>query len=652
MDDNCQKIKVGWVQIGENYGNSYYLPYSVGILEAYAKAYLKKAEDFDFISPIYMRMPLSQAVEYLSGAHIVFFSVYLWNFRSSLTLAEGLKKEYPNTMIVFGGPQIPEKYEDLEAFLRRYPFINMGCSGEGEIPVLKLLEHYREQRWDLVPSIAYLDQFGNYNRNPMIERIRDLNTIPSPYLEGTFDSLMANNPNISWSSMWETNRGCPFSCAYCAWGSGNKKKVYQYDIKRLFAEIDWFSKKGIEFVFCCDANYGMFGRDLDIVHKVAENKKRFGYPKAFSIQNTKNSTEKIFQLQKVLNDAGLQKGVNLALQSVHGPTLKSIHRANINVDVFRDLQHMFTEEGIATFTDIILGLPEETYETLTEGAASLIENGQHNKIRFINLTLLENTAMAEENYRGRYGLITQESKIIPHHTSVSDDTGCEIETIVVGTRTMPKERWVDTRVFCWMITLLYFNKLLQVPFVMLNRICGVSYRTLTEVFLAENKKYPSLSGIYSFFRLKALAIQQGGPECIAARDWLNIWWPPDEYAFIELNKSGKIKKFYDEVEAALAEFLVRTRLPCPDNLLHEAITLNQYLMKKPFIEDDLVFTQSLNIIDLYRSALVGKDIPLERGSYTYRIDRHSQTWSSWEDWYRDVVWYGTKQGNFLYPVTR
>ena len=651
MGDIFQKIKVGWVQIGESFGNQYYLPYSVGILECYARAYLDRPEDYDFISPIYRRMPLSQAVEHLFSARIVFFSTYLWNFRSSLALAEGLKKAHPDALIVFGGPQIPEKSEDLEAFLRCYPFINMGCPGEGEVPVLKLLEHCREERWDMVPSIAYLDRRGGYVRNPMINRISDLKTIPSPYLTGTFDPLMAENLDVTWSAMWETNRGCPFSCAFCAWGSGNKRKVYHYDIERLYAEIDWFSGRKIEFIFCCDANYGMFDRDLSIARKVAENKERFGYPQSFSVQNTKNSTKKIFQLQKVLNDAGLQKGVNLALQSVHEATLKSIHRANIRVGVYRDLQRMFTEAGIATFSDIILGLPEETYETLTEGAASLIENGQHNKIQFINLAVLENTVMAEKDYRKRYGLITQESEIIPHHTSLSDEDGREIQTLVVGTKTMPKERWVDARVFCWMITLLHFDKLLQIPFILLNRICGASYRALTEVFLAENKQYPCLSGIHSFFRRKAFSIQNGGPECVAALEWLSIWWPPDEYALIQLNKNDELQTFYGEAESVLTEFLGTNGLSCPEGLLSEAVMLNHHLMKKPFIDNDMEFTLIWNIFDVYRGALVGKEVQLKKGSFSYRIDRHSRTWSSWEDWFRDVVWYGTKRGAFLYPCT-
>jgi len=449
--------------------------------------------------------------------------------------------------------------------------------------------------------------------------------------------------------MWETNRGCPFSCAFCAWGSGNRKKVHLYAMERLFSEIDWFSGRKIEFIFCCDANFGMFDRDLDIARKVAKNKGLLGYPQAFSVQNTKNSTEKIFQLQKVLHDAGLQKGVNLALQSVHQATLKSIRRANIKLDVYRDLQHMFTKAGIATFSDIILGLPDETYETLTEGVAYLIEKGQHNKIQFINLAILENTAMAEKGYRQRYGLITQESEIIPHHTSLSSADGCEIQSLVIGTKTMPKEQWVEVRVFCWMITLLHFDKLLQIPYILLNKACGVSYRALTEIFLAEKKEYPCLSEIYTFFRQKALSIQQGGPECVASREWLNIWWPPDEYVLIKLNKAAEINKFYGEAEAALTEFLESNQLAYPQNLLSEAIALNRRLMKKPFVENDLEFMQKWNILAVYQGALVGEDVHLKEGNYSLRIDRHSKTWPSWEEWYRDVVWYGTKRGAFMYP---
>jgi radical SAM superfamily enzyme YgiQ (UPF0313 family) len=652
MGEDKRNIRVGWVQIGESFGSQYYLPYSVGLLESYARKYLPQPDRYEFVPPIYRRISLPEAASHLGGAGIVFFSAYLWNFRNSLAIAAGLKQKSPETLIVFGGPQIPETAEALEAFLRRYPFIDVGCRGEGEIPVLKLLEQYETRSWEEVPSIGYLGSRGVFVLNPMADRISDLDSIPSPYLTGTFDRLMEDNPHMRWSAMWETNRGCPFSCAFCAWGAGDKKKVYHYVMKRLSAEIDWFSEKKIEFIFCCDANYGMFERDLTIARKVAENKRQTGYPQAFSVQNTKNSTKKIFELQKTLNDAGLQKGVNLALQSLHEPTLKSIRRANIRGDVYRELQRIFTQAGIPTFSDILLGLPEETYETLTDGASSLIESGQHNKIQFINLAVLENTALAQKAYQETYGLILRESEVIPHHAGLADEGIRELQHLVVGTKSMPKERWADSRVFAWMITLMHFNKLLQVPFILLNRTCGVTYKALTEVFLKADEQFPCLAGIYRFFHEKAIDIQNGGPEHVASREWLNIWWPADEYILIRLCRDGKLSSFYAEAEAVLERFLTENRLHCPEGLLAEAMALNRALIKEPFVSEDLELLQTWNAFEVYRGALVDQEVPLVKGQYRYRIDRSNQAWPSWEEWFRDVVWYGTKRGAFLYPCTR
>ena len=123
-------------------------------------------------------------------------------------------------------------------------------------------------------SIGYIKPDSSFVRNDSAARISDLNQIPSPYLGGIFELLMNSNPEESWAAMWESNRGCPFSCSYCNWGKDSKRRVYKYDMDRLFGELDWFSNNKIEFIFCCDANFGLFKkRDLEIVDKVMENKK-------------------------------------------------------------------------------------------------------------------------------------------------------------------------------------------------------------------------------------------------------------------------------------------------------------------------------------------------------------------------------------------
>lgn len=643
------KKQVGLVQIGDRFGTDYYFPYSIGLLQAYAQKNLSTPGEFIFKLPIYKRIDVESAIDYLINTDIVFFSSYLWNHEINLKIAEGVKKKNSNVAIVFGGPKIPESQDMGEKFINKHEFVDIICCGEGEIPFLKILENYQEKAWGKVPSIGYMKENKQYVHNLQAERITDVDKIPSPYLEGIFDTLIEAYPEERWAGLLETNRGCPFSCSYCYWGKQTRSKVYKFQEERVFKEIDWFSEHKIEFVFCCDANFGMLERDLEIAEKVAANKKLYGYPKAFSIQNTKNSTGKIFTIQKILTDSGLQKGVNLALQSLNEKTLKSISRSNISNESYRDLQRMFTGNKIPTFSDMIIALPDETYDSFTSGASNLIKDGQHNRIQFINLSILENTEMAEPEYLEKFGFVVAESKLVPHHTSLNEeDKNTEFQRLVVGTNTMPKEEWVKTRVFCWMISLLYFNKLLQIPFLLLNTLYSVSFKELTELFMFRYYECRKLSEIKSFLTKKALEIQAYGYEHIASKKWLNIWWPVDEYIFIELCAENNLRQFYEESECLLANFLQRKSLEIPPGLLKEAIWINKDLIKQPFIDKDLRVTLNYNILEIYQRKLNGIDIQLKERVLNYTIDRTTNKWLSLDDWLKEVVWYGTKKGAYLY----
>jgi radical SAM superfamily enzyme YgiQ (UPF0313 family) len=644
------EIRVGLVQIGENFNGQYYLPYSVGLLHAYARKKLKNYGDYRFLLPIYKRLPPEEIILYLEDANMIFFSVYLWNFNFSLEIARRIKLNNPDCSIVFGGPQIPEDPRAMELLMRNYRFIDITSYGEGETPFVEILENFSEKNWSNVSSIGYINQNNFFIRNNSSGRIFDLNQIPSPYLEGVFEQLMDANPKESWSVMLESNRGCPFSCSYCAWGKDARKNIYKYDMERVFGEIDWFTKKRIEFIFCCDANFGIFKRDMQIVEKVAENKKRFGYPKAFSVQSTKNATRTIFKLQKILNSAGLQKGVNLALQSVNKQTLKSVNRSNISSEQFQDLQRMFTDAGIATFSDILLGLPNESYATFRDGVSNVIEGGQHNRIQFINLAILENTEMATRGYIEKFGLISQECKMVSHHTTIANDKEIpETQLLVIGTSTMPKEDWVKARIFCWMVSLLYFDKLLQIPFLVLNKNYSLTFKQLIEWFLISDNEFPIISGIVSLFNERASAIQTGDTEYIPSKEWLNIYWPADEFVFIKLCTANNLVKFYDEVKRVILRNFQKSDISMPESLLNNALTANFELIKLAFIKENKEIELNYNILEFYQAALMGKVIPLKEGSFYYEILRSQKTWDSWPDWCREAIWYGTKKGDYLYP---
>lgn len=642
-----KKIKIGLVQINNSFYNQNYFPYSLGFLQAYSQKHLRNIDDFEFLLPIYKRIPLENAVRALSESDIIFFSIYIWNFKISSEIAKRIKKNKPNTLIVFGGCRVPRR--NIEGFLKDSPFIDIACHGEGEKVFNAILENYKTGNWENVPSISYLDEHNKIVNNPEIERISNLDEIPSPYLTGIFGPLMKANPQEEWLGLWETNRGCPFSCSYCEWGASYQKRLYTHDIKKLFEEIDWFSRNKIEFVFCCDANFGILERDLEIVKRVAENKKKYGYPKALSVQNTKNSTDSSYNIQKVLAKAGLSKGVNLAFQSLNEETLKSVGRRNISTETFYELQQKFNSEGIKTFSDLILGLPNETHDSFGEGVSQLIENGQHNRIQFNNLSILPNSEMADPDYQKKYGLITQQTRIINIHGSLAEADGIhETQELVVGTKAMPKTDWVKSRAFGWMTALLHFDKILQIPFIILHNVCSVSFKELIKIFTEGKNLPPLISEIRSNFVNKAIDIQNGGEEYCQSEKWLNIWWPADELVLIKLCTENKLNTFYEETKQEIKHFLKERNLSFSSHLLDESIYLNQNMLKLPFQNKDLDVRLSYNIFEVYQAALRGETFPVKKGVYNYRIDRTSKTWSSWEDWCREVVWYENKKGAYLY----
>ena len=672
-----KKIKVGMVQINNSFDRQNYLPLSLGFLHSYAQKHAKNFDDFEFSMPIYKRIQVDKAVESLLGSDIVAFSSYVWNFEISKEIARRLKQEDKDTLILFGGCHVPDTREKgLEKFLRENPFIDLASPGEGEKPFTSFLENYPERNWKDVPSLAFLDEGKNFvytneglsmrdlvkkkkEIDPTMgsltkQRVEDLNEIPSPFLTGYFEKLMNANPGENWIGLFETNRGCPFSCRFCDWGIDAKKRMADYDLEgRLFSEIDWFSEKKVSFVYCCDANFGMYkNRDLSIAQKFAENKKKFGFPERFSVQNTKNSSDSSYNIQKVLVESGLDKGVLLAFQSLHEESLEAVKRSNIDIETFFDLQRRFTSEGITTFSDIILGLPCETYQTFIDGVSTLIEKGQHNRIQFNNLSILPNAPMIEDIKK--YGLEVVDTRIINIHGSLAETEEIEEkQRLVIGSNTMPKEDWTRARAFGYMTAFLHFDKLLQIPNILLNTQYGIKYGDIADRFLHANPvERPILSKIGQFFFYKAKDIQNGGAEYCESKKWLNIWWPADELAYINIAAEDRLDNFYAEAHNTLDKMLEEKNHEGYKEVLSEAILLNRNLLKMPFQKEDLTLYLKYNVIDIYKAGLIAEKVSIQRGNYSCIINRTSDKWDSWEDWSRRVVWWGNKKGDYIYSCNQ
>ena len=643
---------VGLVQINNSFSGQNYLPVVAGLLQGYVERNASDPERFRFLLPIYRRIPARDAVVALHGAHVVGFSTYVWNGRISLEIARRLKRDDPETVIVFGGPHVPDYPEN---FLRENRFIDIAVHNEGEATFLELLETLPGRDWTGIAGISYIDPDGGFVRTADRARFRDLDEVPSPYIDGTFEPLMNAHPEETWIALWETNRGCPFECTFCDWGSAIAAKVNKFGLERLKQEADWFAAKNIEYIFCCDANFGILQRDVDIAEYVAHIKKTTGYPTALSVQNTKNATERAYLTQKILSDAGLNKGVALSMQSMDPNTLTSIKRDNISLESYLELQRRFTRDGVETYSDLILGLPGETYDSFADGIDRLIESGQHNRIQFNNLSILPNAEMGDPAYQAKFGMVTVESTIINIHgerTELDDDV-LEVQDLVIATASMPAADWRKTRTLCWITALLHFDKLFQMPLIVAHETTGLRYRDMFEALLdADETKYPLLAGIVGFFMDEAEKIQRGGTEYVFSRDWLYIYWPADEYIFIKMTHEGTFERFCEEAGALLMALPGASGDENARAAITDAIRLNQAMVKQPYVTGNVTVTGDYDILSFCKAVRDGQPAHLRKQKTCNVIDRSSAHYDDFQLWCREVVWWGNKKGAYLYGNAR
>ena len=215
--------QVSFIQINNSFSGQttfHILP----LLHSYFVHNSSASDEYSFTPFIYKRAPVLDIVNSISSSEVLGLSLYAWNTRLSLEIARQFRALNPNALIFVGGPSVPDS---AEVFLRSHPYVDIALHNEGELSVTALLEeNLRDRNFLNVPSASFLSN-NLFVSTPRAPRIDDLSSIPSPFLTGSFDQLFKQNPDERWIGLWETNRGCPFTCTYCDWGSatGSKRLV-------------------------------------------------------------------------------------------------------------------------------------------------------------------------------------------------------------------------------------------------------------------------------------------------------------------------------------------------------------------------------------------------------------------------------------------
>jgi radical SAM superfamily enzyme YgiQ (UPF0313 family) len=628
--------------------NAPYLPHAIGLLQAYVQERAPDPDRYRFLPLIHRRVDVASASSQLSEADVVGFSCYVWNERLSLAIARRLKERSPGVLIVFGGPQVPDH---PEAFLRSHPWIDVVCHGEGERTFLDVLQAADEMTLARIESVSFIDQAGAFVQTPRRERLRDLDESPSPFLVGVFDGLIAGGKQ-QWLVSWETNRGCPFSCSFCDWGSATGTKVSRYGLERLEHEAEWFAEHQVRYLFICDANFGMLRRDVEIAQALVDAYARKRLKVVVSIQNPKNRTDHIKRIQKIFSDSRVVTlSSAISLQAVAQATLAAVNRENISLSTFRDLQEHYWAQGLETYTELILGLPGETCESFMNGVCDVIRAGQFNRISFYDCAVLPNAPMADPGYRLAHQIETVSVALVHPHEPVrnTDDETQERLEIIIATRTMGRGDWVQAKAFLHFVELLYVDRLLHIPILLMGQTFGISYRRIFDAFLhADPTKFRINGWLKALFQAHACGIQNGRPQFIPRPDCLGLWWPADQHALICLGREGLLDEFYQEALDLLAG--IASGSDVDPLVISDAVRLNRLMLALPFIWSDETAEFSYSVASAYADALRGGPAVLERIPNRCVIEHTAAMWFSWEDWCEALIRRGPVPAGYLRKV--
>jgi radical SAM superfamily enzyme YgiQ (UPF0313 family) len=442
-----KKITVYFGDLVHNYlsAGSYMFPLNIGFLAAYArKEYgnLLNIELFKYpqelIDAIQKRPP-----------DILSLSNYTWNSHINGEVAKFAKSINPDIFVVFGGPDINLTTDGYRNFFTTHPHVDFYVLCEGEKGFSNIIQKYIEVNGNLpkakeepVNGVVINDE-DQILEGKILDRIEDLNIIPSPYLTGILDKFF----DYKLIPIIETNRGCPFSCIFCAQGKMSRHIVKYFDLNRVMDELVYIANHVHHTSILCfaDANFGIHQRDIEIGKKIKSLGETKGYPHACTINwvKTRNAI-------KVAEEMGQSVYLVSSLQSLDPEVLKIIKRHNIDPKLFREIVDHVNEKGGVSGTEIILGLPGETKQSHAYYLRHIFEWGVSYIICY-NCLLINGSELALPEFREKYQIKTKFRLLDSAYGRYGPVSSFEYEEGIRSTSTMSEEEILFFRPVHWLI---------------------------------------------------------------------------------------------------------------------------------------------------------------------------------------------------------
>ena len=255
-----------------------------------------------------------------------------------------------------------------------------------------------------------------------------------------------------------------------------------------------------------------------------------------------------------LHKYDLEKGITLARQSNAKRVLANIKRGNIKQDSFAALQRRFNDLDVPIYTEMILGLPGESYETWRDGIQQILQSGLKNQLFVYQCEVYPNTEMSDPEYQRQHEIKTKKIGLREIHGSVRDECWVqEFQDIVISTNTMSTKDWRRMTRFSVLTMLLHSMKLGFYVFGWLADRFGTKHVEFIE-FLNDEAMFGKIISeeLQTLDRYIEDILEGGGRGCVVP-GYLDIYWDIEEAIFIRL--SQQLEGFFKEFGTIVKTYL-------------------------------------------------------------------------------------------------
>ena len=309
-----------------------------------------------------------------TAAPIVGFGVYIWNVVQTTEVVRQLKALRPDVRVVLGGPEVSHELEGQ-------PIVALAdyvITGWGDVSFPRLCRALVHGPRPLMKVIA--------GEQPPLEEI-DL-----PYAEFSDDDLAHRLLYV------EASRGCPFKCEFCL--SALDKTAWAFDEDAFLAELHTLVRRGARNFKFVDRTFNL---KIDASIRILQ---------FFLDQMAARPAEAFFihfevvpdHLPDRLKDAIAQfpPGVlqfEIGIQSFDVDVQQRISRRQDNAKTQANLRWLLDHSHAHLHTDLIFGLPGESWQTFAQGFDQLYAIGPH-EIQLGVLKRLRGTPLANRSLPG------------------------------------------------------------------------------------------------------------------------------------------------------------------------------------------------------------------------------------------------------------